>query len=72
MTTTTPRADEATALPTQTVTMGWALKRAVIGILILFVVVWGAAWLLYASIDPSLDREFGAASGAPAAYAKSD
>ena len=64
MTTTTPRADDATALPIRTLTMGWALKRAVIGIIILFVVIWGAAWLLYSSIDPNLDHRTGAAAPA--------
>ena len=58
--TTTPHADAA-ALPLRTVTIGWALKRALMGICILFIVVWGAAWLLYASIDPSLE----AATAAP-------
>ena len=64
---TTTRADDATGLPLRTVTMGWALKRAILGILILFLVIWGAAWLLYTSIDPNL--EVGTASAAPAVTA---
>jgi len=32
--------------------LGWALRRALLGIAILTVVVAGAAWLLYSSIDP--------------------
>ncbi|MGQ0672778.1 MAG: hypothetical protein ACT4N2_07870 [Hyphomicrobium sp.] len=65
--TTTPGAEDAAVLPMRTVTIGWALKRAMIGILILFVVVWGAAWLLYASIDRDLDDQAGrSATGIPA------
>lgn len=33
----------------------WALQRAAIGIGILAVVVGGAAWLLYAAIDPDVE-----------------
>jgi hypothetical protein len=33
-------------------TLGWALRRAALGLLILLVMVVLAAWLLYASIDP--------------------
>lgn len=32
--------------------LGWALRRALLGILILTVFMGGAAWLLYNSIDP--------------------
>ena len=37
------------------VTLGWFLKRALIGIFILIVSMGGLAWLTYASIDPDLD-----------------
>ncbi len=33
-------------------TLGWALKRTILGIVILTVVIGGAAWLTYATIDP--------------------
>jgi hypothetical protein len=33
-------------------TLGWALRRAALGLLILLVMVVLAAWLFYASIDP--------------------
>jgi hypothetical protein len=32
--------------------MGWALRRAALGLLMLFVMVFVGAWLFYASIDP--------------------
>lgn len=32
--------------------LAWALKRALIGTFILFVTIGGAAWLLYAAIEP--------------------
>lgn len=32
--------------------LGWALKRAIIGITILVVMFGGGAWLLYATIEP--------------------
>jgi hypothetical protein len=35
--------------------LGWVLKRALLGIAILFVTMGGVAWLTYASIDPDLD-----------------
>lgn len=63
MTTTTPDAGDATVLPVRTLTMAWALKRTAMGIVILFVVVFSAAWLLHASIDPRL--EAGSATAAP-------
>jgi hypothetical protein len=51
MTTTPSRVegDVVTPLPT----LGWALRRAMLALLILSVTVATAAWLLYASIDPS-------------------
>jgi hypothetical protein len=33
-------------------TLGWALRRAALGLLILLAVAWLGAWLLYASIEP--------------------
>jgi len=33
-------------------TLGWALRRAALGLLILLVMVVLAAWLFYASIEP--------------------
>ncbi len=33
-------------------TLGWALKRAMLGILILSVMFGGGAWLLYTTIEP--------------------
>jgi hypothetical protein len=36
----------------RTPTLQWALKRALLGIVILFVTIAAAASLLYASIDP--------------------
>jgi hypothetical protein len=32
--------------------LAWALKRALLGTLILLVTIAGAAWLLYAAIEP--------------------
>lgn len=37
------------------VTIGWFLKRSLIGIAILMVAMGGLAWLTYASIDPDGD-----------------
>jgi hypothetical protein len=36
----------------QLATLGWALRRAALGLLILLVMVVLAAWLFYASIEP--------------------
>ena len=33
-------------------TLGWALRRAALGLLILLAAAWLGAWLLYASIEP--------------------
>jgi hypothetical protein len=38
--------------PVQLKTLGWALRRAALGLAILLVVAGFAAWLLYASIEP--------------------
>lgn len=37
------------------VTLGWFLKRSLIGIAILLIAMGGLAWLTYASIDPHAD-----------------
>ncbi len=52
---TTPGARAAQGSSTDYLTIGWALKRALIGICILAVSVGGIAWLLHATIDPNLD-----------------
>lgn len=39
------------------VTLGWVLKRSLIGIAILMVAMGSLAWLTYASIDPDLDGD---------------
>jgi len=44
------------------ITLGWVLRRSLIGIAILMVAMGGLAWLTYASIDPDLDGETGAQS----------
>ena len=49
MTTTPPVASEI-AMPRRSL-LAWALRRAVIGVLILFAAVGMFAWLLHASID---------------------
>lgn len=41
----------------RTVTLGWFLKRSLIGIAILLVAMGGLAWLTYASIDPDTDGD---------------
>ena len=66
MTTTTPHAEGAARAPARAITLGWALKRTLLGFLILFIVVGGAAWLLDASIDPALEGEIGSLSARPA------
>jgi hypothetical protein len=52
---------ESPAQPPQLATLGWALRRAALGILVLLTLVTLGAWLLYASIDPE-----DAAPGEPA------
>ncbi len=39
------------------VTLGWFLKRSLIGIAILLIAMGGLAWLTYASIDPDADGD---------------
>ena len=43
---------EAQPRPPQMMSLGWALRRAALGLLMLLVMVVLGAWLLYASIDP--------------------
>lgn len=38
--------------PVELKTLGWALRRAALGLAILLVATGFAAWLLYASIEP--------------------
>ncbi len=45
----------AAGVPQRPVTLGWALKRALLGIVIISVTMGGVAWLTYASTDPDLD-----------------
>lgn len=54
------------------VTLGWFLKRMLVGVAILLIAMGGLAWLTYASIDPDADsdaapRSARAAPEAPAA-----
>jgi hypothetical protein len=37
------------------ITLGWAVKRALLGIAILVLAMGSVAWLTYASIDPDVD-----------------
>jgi hypothetical protein len=50
--TTPPRVEGSDVVVLQTPTLQWALKRALLGVVILFVTVALAATLLYASIEP--------------------
>jgi hypothetical protein len=52
MTTAPSRVEADDVVTLRAPTLGWALKRAFLGLFILAVSVAGAAWLLYASIDP--------------------
>ena len=56
MSITTEHADAAATVPLRPITLGWALKRALLGIVILVVAMGGVAWLTYASIDPDLEQ----------------
>jgi hypothetical protein len=68
-TTTTPLRVEGDAVaPLNVPTLGWALRRALLALLILTITIAGAAWLLYASIDPN--EEAAAALIAPAQAAQ--
>jgi len=44
-------------------TVGWAVRRALLGILILFVSIGGMAWLLHTSIDTTAHAQGGHAEG---------
>jgi hypothetical protein len=55
MTSITERADAAPGASLRPVTLGWALKRALLGIAILVLAMGSVAWLTYASIDPNLE-----------------
>ncbi len=47
------QASTQVADPASRITIGWFLKRAIIGIAILVVSIGSMAWLTHASIDPS-------------------
>lgn len=51
--------------PLRLMTLGWVMKRALLGLAILFVTMGSVAWLTYASIDPNLDNVPGDAAKAP-------
>lgn len=58
--------------PVRPVTLGWVLRRSLIGVIILVVAMGGLAWLTYASIEPDLDGDLSTKSttehhGVPAA-----
>ncbi len=50
-TTTTPGVEKSIAVPPKAPTLVWALRRALLAILILFFSISGVAWLFYASTD---------------------
>jgi hypothetical protein len=52
----------------QLLTLGWALRRAALGLVMLFSMVMLGAWLFYASIDPNdgVAVEVAPSSGGPA------
>jgi hypothetical protein len=52
MTTTPASVEGGDVVAVQAPTLGWALRRALLGVVILAVSVAAAASLLYASIDP--------------------
>lgn len=54
--TTTPPANVSTSLPARSVT-AWAIRRALLGLLILTVTIGGSAWLLHASIEPAAELQ---------------
>lgn len=45
----------AAVAPQRPVTLAWALKRALLGIVIITVAMGGVAWLTYASTEPDGD-----------------
>ena len=67
-TTTTPARVEGTnVVVLQAPTLQWALKRTLLGIVILFVTIAAAATLLYASIDPEEESASGVLRARPKA-----
>lgn len=52
MTTTSSRVEGEDVAVATMPTLGWALRRAALGIFILTFAIAGAAWLFYASIEP--------------------
>lgn len=42
---------------------GWAVRRALLGLLILTLTIGGSAWLLHASIEPTAELQDGVSSG---------
>jgi hypothetical protein len=57
MTTTPSRVEGGDVVAVRAPTLGWALRRALLGLFILVVTVAAAASLLYASIDPEEEAE---------------
>jgi len=51
-TTSTVRVEGGDVAALRAPTLGWALRRTALALLILVVAIGGFAWLLYASIDP--------------------
>jgi hypothetical protein len=58
----TPTQPSQFANPPQLMTLGWALRRAALGLFILVTVAVLSAWLLYASIEPDSTSGPGARS----------
>jgi len=52
--------------PLRPVTIGWFVRRTLLGVAILMVAMGGLAWLTYASIDPTLDDTLGKETAKPA------
>ncbi len=50
----------------QPVTLGWFLKRMLVGVAILLIAMGGLAWLTYASIDPDVESDAAAQSAGTA------
>jgi hypothetical protein len=57
-----PTAQPAQIQPVQLKTLGWALRRAVLGLAILLTAAGLSAWLLHASIEPDASTGAGARS----------
>jgi len=57
MTTAPMRVEGGDVVAVRAPTLGWALRRALLGLFILFVSVTTAATLLYASIDPEEEAQ---------------